>query len=252
MHATAYIHSRNCRRQPRGKGFTLIELAVAIAIITLLLGSLLVPLQTQIEQRQISDTQKALDDFREALLGFAVANGYLPCPDTDNDGLENVNTATGLCSTISSGIAAGYLPWNTLGVTVNADAWGNRFRYLVNERFSRRSPDTNPISISTSLGTYLQVCTTQACSSTLTTRGVAVVLSYGKNGWGGQNMNSATGNLNTAPTSNDELENTDSDRNVVSHTISAVGSGAGEFDDIVTWLSDYVLFNRMVAAGKLP
>jgi len=31
-----------------------------------------------------------------------------------------------------------------------------------------------------------------------------------------------------------------------------VGSTAGEFDDVVTWLGKYTLFNRMVAAGKLP
>jgi hypothetical protein len=31
-----------------------------------------------------------------------------------------------------------------------------------------------------------------------------------------------------------------------------VGSTAGEFDDVVTWISKYALFSRMVAAGKLP
>jgi hypothetical protein len=28
--------------------------------------------------------------------------------------------------------------------------------------------------------------------------------------------------------------------------------GGGEFDDIVTWISPNILFNRMVSAGKLP
>jgi hypothetical protein len=31
-----------------------------------------------------------------------------------------------------------------------------------------------------------------------------------------------------------------------------VGSTAGEFDDVVTWLGRYSLYNRMVSAGKLP
>ena len=35
------------------RGFTLIELAVALFIIVLVLGSLLVPLATQVEQRQV-------------------------------------------------------------------------------------------------------------------------------------------------------------------------------------------------------
>jgi len=30
------------------------------------------------------------------------------------------------------------------------------------------------------------------------------------------------------------------------------GAATSEFDDIVTWLSPNILFNRMVVAGKLP
>src|SRR5687768_18621141 len=91
----------------RQSGFTLIEIAIAAFIIALLLGSLLVPLATQVEQRQISDTEKILAEIRDALVGFAVANGYLPCPDknagvagagTANDGVEDV-TAAGYCVT---------------------------------------------------------------------------------------------------------------------------------------------------------
>ena len=54
-----------------------------------------------------------------------------------------------------------------------------------------------------------------------------------------------------AATSADELDNTGGST-YTSRTITPVGSTAGEFDDIVTWLSKYTLFNRMVAAGKLP
>ena len=67
------------------QGFSVIELAVAVLILTLLLGSILVPLATQVEQRKVSDTRKALDEIREALIGFAIINGRLPCPDTDSD-----------------------------------------------------------------------------------------------------------------------------------------------------------------------
>jgi hypothetical protein len=38
----------------------------------------------------------------------------------------------------------------------------------------------------------------------------------------------------------------------VSRVQTPVGSTAGEFDDIVSWLGRYTLFNSMVAAGKLP
>ncbi|MGE5757998.1 MAG: hypothetical protein ACM3W8_03935, partial [Sideroxydans sp.] len=122
-------------------------------------------------------------------------------------------------------------------------------RYIVREEFARRTPAT---SFSFSTTANVRVCqSSAACSSTaLTSTAVASVFSAGKNGYGA--TNSLTGTANTSPSSADEIENTNNDRNVVSRTISPSGSSAGEFDDIVTWLSKYTLFNRMVAAGKLP
>jgi len=239
------------------RGFTLIEIAVAVVVIALLLGSILVPLATQVEQRQISDTQKILDNIKEALVGFALTNGYLPCPDktsgsstppndVPNDGNEDFSAA-GTC------IAAegGNVPWATLGVG-NTDAWGNRFRYRVDTDFARRSPAT---TFTLTTGAGLRVCTTAACTVSLTSStsgngAAAVILSHGKNGLGA--INSLTNSTNPAPTSADELENTDGNATFVSRVATPTGAAAGEFDDIVSWLSKYTLFNRMVAAGKLP
>src|SRR5512140_1908 len=85
--ATASSSFRNGRRPRAAAGFTLIELAVVFGLIALLLGSLLVPLRIQIESRKFADTQKILDNAREALMGYAVANGYFPCPaDASSNG----------------------------------------------------------------------------------------------------------------------------------------------------------------------
>ncbi|MBI4196059.1 MAG: type II secretion system protein [Betaproteobacteria bacterium] len=230
----------------RSSGFTLVEMAVVIFIITLLLGSILVPLATQVEQKQISDTQKTLDEIREALVGFALVNGYLPCPDTNDDGAEDVNAGTGRCGTVAGGIATGNLPWATVGVA-GTDAWSNRFRYVLNERYAWRPPAAL-INLSGG-GTDVRVCQAANCGGTGTAV-VAVIVSHGKNGYGA--TNSLSGTTNPSPTGADELENTDADREVVSRAISAPESSAGEFDDIVTSLSQYILLNRMVAAGRLP
>jgi len=237
---------------PRRRGFTLIELAVAMFVIALLLGSLLIPLTTQVEQRQISDAQKTLEDIKDSLVGFVVANGYLPCPDkttaagagTANDGAEDVTA--GACV-----VNEGNLPWVTLGIANNVDPWGNRFRYRVSLNFAQRSPLATFALTTTST---LEVCADDACATRLTTSGdgpAAVILSHGKNGYGA--INATTGVANVAATTTDELENTDNDARFVSRSVAgAIGSTAGEFDDIVTWLSKNALFNRMVAAGKLP
>jgi type II secretory pathway pseudopilin PulG len=237
-------------RGARSRGFTLIEIAIATFVLILLLGSLLVPLAAQVEQRQIADTQKTLEEVREALYGFAVANGYLPCPDTDNDGLENVNTGTGQCSTIAASIAGGNLPWQTLGVA-SADVWGNRFRYVIREEYARRAPAT-PFSLNTT-SANVRVCSVAACTpaaNVLTSTAVAAVFSAGRNGYGA--TSSLSGGANPAPSSADEVENTDNDRDIVYRVQTALGATAGEFDDIVVWVSLYTLFNRMVSAGKLP
>jgi len=45
-------------------------MAIVLVIIGLLLGGLLMPLSAQLEQQRISETQKYLDQIREALLGL--------------------------------------------------------------------------------------------------------------------------------------------------------------------------------------
>ena len=271
MRATA-----STRSPERIRGFTLVEIAIAIFIITLLLGSILVPLTTQVEQRQVSETQKMLEDVKEALIGHAIAKGYLPCPDktsgannppndAPNDGVEDFDAATGFCLGTLSGTwtvppaagntrrAMGNVPWVTLGLGAS-DPWGNRYRYAVDMEFSARPPQGGtPFSLGSTAD--VGVCTSVACTTRLTsgTAGewaVAVILSHGKNGRSG--MNATTNTANPAATSVDELDNVNPPT-YTSRPITALDpNNANYFDDIVTWLGKYTLFNRMVAAGKLP
>ena len=234
-------------------GFSLIEMAFVLVIITLLLGGLLVPFATQVEQRRIAETNKAMEEIKEALIGFALANGRLPCPDTllSNDGIEDPQG--GPCG----GNTVGNLPWATLGVGAS-DAWGNRFSYQVSPAFA--DPVTR-FSLNTAGG--LKVCTTNACTSTLANNIPAVIVSYGKNGLGAISANTIGPAVSiTTPIGLDEQKNihfTTAGNVFVSriHTSSRPSCTDGtatpcEFDDLVTWLSPNILFNRMVAAGKLP
>lgn len=245
--------------QTRQSGFSLIEVAVAMFILVLLLGSILVPLGTQVEQRQISETQRTLEEINGALIGHALAKGYLPCPDKTtaagagvapnlpNDGIEDY-TAAGACVATSEG----NVPWATLGVGFS-DVWGNRFRYQVSAAYAQRSPGA---TFTLSSSATINVCTAAGCPAGTRLTGaapdgaVAVVISLGKNGLGA--INALTGTANPAPTSADENENLNGPNTFVSRTLTAAGAAAGEFDDIVIWLSKNTLFNRMVSAGKLP
>lgn len=133
-------------------GFSMIELAVALVVIAILLGSILVPLNTQVESRNYDETQRILERAREALLGYAAATGRFPCPASlSSNGAEHFlpggSAADGRCDLSVTGINnvyAGFLPAATLGVTpVDAqgyalDAWGlsphNRIRYAVSSQ----------------------------------------------------------------------------------------------------------------------
>ncbi len=201
-------------------GFSLVEMAAVLAIVALLLGGLLPAISAQIEQQRRNETRKYMDEVRDALLGYAIANKRLPCPDTNNDG-----TAEAVCTSVAS--QAGFLPYKDLGVT-DKDAYGNVLVYAVTKAFA----DSATYFTLSTAGT-MRICTTAACTANLTNNAAAVIISRGAN-W-----------ANTP--SADEAENTDGDTDFVSHDFVQ-----GGFDDMVVWLSPNTVFSRMVMAGQLP
>lgn len=227
------------------RGFTLIEMAIVLLIITLLLSGLLVPLSTQVEQRKIAETQKSLEEIKEALIGFAIINGRLPCPAVSAiDGKENFPcTSTGLGSVPRMG----FIPWAALGVP-RLDGWGHLFRYSVTRTFagSPTLTTTRDITIETrnSAGALINLSNGNDIP--------AMVLSHGKNGYGAFD-DQGTSQSPTPAGNIDEANNTTAATTFISRpqTDNPAAAG-GEFDDIVVWLSPNILFNRMVAAGKLP
>lgn len=230
-------------------GFSLVEMAVVLVILALVMGGLFVPISAQMDQRNFSNTRKSLDVASDALVGYAMANKHLPCPDktaganngvndNPNDGVEDFDAATGSCI-----VQEGSLPGATLGI-LTTDAWGRQLIYRVSAVFSRRPP--LPTFGLASVGN-IRICNQAACNvPRLTDTAVAVVISRGKN----------QGNCSTAPSPPacpDERENDDAaDNDFVSHEVTATASANGEFDDLVVWMSANTLFNRMVAAGQLP
>lgn len=224
------------------------EMAVVLAIVTLVLGSLLVPLTMQTEQRQYSQVEKTFDEVMDALMGYALINGYLPCPDTNNDGVEN--RTGGVCTTITGVFAAGTIPYSDLGLqNARWDPWGNRYRYQVYASFASSAA---PFTLATATTNGVRVCATASTCATsfYTQAGIVMLVSHGKNGLGGTNATNNT--AMAAATSADEVENTDGDRDFVWRPRTEVGTTAGEFDDALRWMNAFPLFNRMVQAGKLP
>lgn len=229
------------------RGFTLIEFAIGMFLMSVLLSAILTPLTAQIEQRKVTETQSALAQISDALMGFATAHGYLPCPDRmtgpgANDGIEDLNAGGTNCA-----VAEGNLPWVTLGLG-GTDAWGNLFRYRATTAFTDRA---NPFRLTTA-GTLNVQCPAASCgvATTYTNTAPAVVLSHGANGYGA--VDGQTRAANIAPASGDELANADGNTNFISRSPAAPGAAAGEFDDLVVWLSTSILLNKMIVAQRLP
>lgn len=269
----------------RVAGFTIVELAVTMVVIAILLGSILVPLNTQVESRKYDETQRVLERAREALLGFAAAYGRFPCPaSTSSNGAEHFFSpgglpSNGLCNASVTGtnVYAGFLPAATLGLTpVDAqgyaiDAWGlspyNRIRYAVSNQTvnSVSRPFTtlpNPPTNTTGMraagmanisGTaLLYVCGSGTgvvvatnCGTATTLTSNAIVVIWSV----GPNA-ATTGGVSTDEAENPNPAGGSVDRIFVSKIRS--GGTAGEFDDSVTWLSPATVFNRLIQAGQLP
>lgn len=154
-------------------GFTLVEMSIVLLIMGLLLGGGLTVLSTQVAQQKFKDTQRILEDSKEALLGFAAGNGRLPCPASQtSNGRESFCTnATGGCGGVivppipvptapahgrCSNPYNGFLPGATLGLqSVDGyvrDGWGldqNRLRYAVYSTLGTTIPVANSGPINT-------------------------------------------------------------------------------------------------------
>ncbi|MHB1188208.1 prepilin-type N-terminal cleavage/methylation domain-containing protein [Thiobacillus sp.] len=235
------------------RGFTLIEMAIVLVIITILIGGLAMPLSAQIQARRIGETRKSLEAIHDSLIGYAmshtivvagVTRHYLPCPDTNNDGLEETRDVSGNCPS-----ARGGLPWITLGVKGD-DAWGNRYTYAADLGYTNNL--TGFISTPMATPATLDIFSSAACAAPEVMPDVpAVVVSHGPQGRGALNMSGGTP-LAPASVEPDERQNLNvaigslpcaSLTKFVSHTPT------DNFDDLVVWLSSSELFNRVCPSG---
>ena len=247
-----------------------------LAIVGLLLGTAMYTLSAQTEQRAREETQRRLEQARDALIGFAVANGRLPCPANGGaTGIEAEATAgQGDCTFPYSGflpaITVGFQPVDAQGFGL--DVWNNRIRYAVanltptscvgagpqpfhftnktrlkqqgmsclpnsNDLLICKSTQTAPAPVPGNCGPPSNSVTNANPSGTV----VAVILSTGKN------FASAT-----AGAGPDEAANLDGNSVFISHTPSPAGALGGEFDDMMIWIPVGSFYGRLATAGVLP
>lgn len=263
------------------EGFTLVEMAIVLAIVGVLITSMMLTLSAQIEQRSFNDTQTRLEAARDALLAYAIANGRLPCPATSASAGSEVRLASGVCGAttgtafdyyggVSGGVTGGLLPAVTLGYQpvdssgFAMDGWGNRIRYAVSRvttpSFSanftnKTNMQTNGLTV---LPNDLVVCASAsginpggsppscgtAASVTNQTTVVAILYSPGKNG-------TSPVALGTDESANENRSGAN-DAVFVFHTPAPSTAANGEFDDQMLWIPVGMLYSKLLSAGVLP
>ncbi|OGR08155.1 MAG: hypothetical protein A2511_01140 [Deltaproteobacteria bacterium RIFOXYD12_FULL_50_9] len=206
------------------------------------------------QQREASLAQLA--EAKEALIGFAMATGRLPCPADPviATGAANAGLERPACTLAAD--RTGVLPWVTLGIG-ETDAWGRRFSYSVTPAFADNPsttatfippatciPAPNPTQSSFALCSDGDITILDtAGGATMADKIPALILSHGKNGF---NAVLGTGVQISPSTDADENENNMGNANFVSKTISET------FDDVVVWIELQKLKDMMQKAQKLP
>ncbi|MFT4746019.1 MAG: prepilin-type N-terminal cleavage/methylation domain-containing protein [Congregibacter sp.] len=118
-------------------GFSLIELSIVLVVmggISLFLAKMFPQISTLLDL-EANDTSITMSS--DALLGFVVANHRLPCPDDNNDGVENCATS----------VQTGNLPYRTLGFSRPvSNANGQLIHYAVHRNSPVRDLATDTLT----------------------------------------------------------------------------------------------------------
>jgi prepilin-type N-terminal cleavage/methylation domain-containing protein len=258
----------------RGKGFSLVELAVALAIIALLLAGALIPLSTQVDVRNVADTQRSMESIREAIIGFAQANGRLPCPAAGTVPAGGVDAAgrpagaeqltpTTLPPPSTAVCTNGFWVSPIFADGLGAGTFHNTFPAAQNPGCTTPTPVPTQSSFALCSQGSFTVNTRNESTHAANAVGLAlpaVIISHGKNGYGAY---SVSGAVLVAPLGADEIAN--ATHTAAAATFSsriptpptspcsdAAGPAFCEFDDIVVMITSNTLISRMVAAGRLP
>ena len=249
-------------------GFSLIEMAMVLAIIGLVMGSVLALTKTLTTSSRLTSTITKESIIKAALINFIAINNRLPYPadptaiTTSTAGTE----ASGLSpfGSVPNKVVTGLVPWSALGLTQDAatDGYYNLFTYQVSLTATQTVAVTAAASgkqtisglegaikiLNSAGGTQINDCTPAGftynpCSA------VTVIISYGQSGYGAYTAN-GSGLKNPVPSGyTDETENANGNNIFVMKDASI--STTNPFDDIVLPLNANNLLSPLITNGSV-
>jgi prepilin-type N-terminal cleavage/methylation domain-containing protein len=251
------------------KGFTLVEMTIALVIGATLLTAGLKIAAIWAERAAISTTQKHQEAIKQALISYLGANGRLPCPDSviPFNNIDSDERVAG-CATI------GIIPFITLGLyrgTIT-DGWDNYFTYMVSPTwlmtYDKNLAGADPLGQRTnnillafwagaSNGQITVYDRYPADADKITignpangTGAAVAIVSHGRNGLGSYNINLVKSD--NPPANTDELINVNPVPvfAVFKHQWNEVAATAGGvYDDVVLTLNANELIEPLINNG---
>lgn len=120
------------------KGFSLLEIAVAVAVIGVFLGATLSFKTSIAREEKLEINEEKFVVVQEAVIAFlanqaGTSPARLPCPADASLAITNANFGISVDCTTTPGIYYGSVPTRTLGIDDEyaLDAWSNKLGYIV-------------------------------------------------------------------------------------------------------------------------
>ena len=222
-------------RRRRQSGFSLVEMAMALMVITIAFGSLTRVGIGWADLQRLEKRRNALELSRQALISYALEHGHLPCPSARNLPNNRIEARNGVnCVSYSGNLATA-----SLGLDIEESSM---LRYFVSPEFAdseARAPGSWPC-VQEMLFASFNLCDPgrqriysglPLNSGSLVADDVAAVI--------------VDSGSPVAPRNANERENLDDDR-------SFVRAGRGDsYDDEIVWISANTIKFQLTRAGLL-
>lgn len=213
------------------QGFALLGASLIIVVAALTILGTLNQRNLDFKNTNYSSAQQRLNQVNTALVSYAMAKGYWPCPaslldastastfgDEQRTNGTTCTTGTGVDSLIGDTVYHGMVPIKTLGLDKEfaADIWSNKLEYYITKDVVGDFNQAGIISVISPMG------------ASITTP--YIIISRGANGYGGYIVNGNTQNALPPISNTNELQNLVGNDFII--------TSQDNFDDIIMYLAN--------------
>lgn len=227
-------------------GFSLIELAIVLAVIGLFVGGAIGAYGRWAEKQRYEQAVEDIEIAKKAIIGYAISNGFLPCSDISSAIEGNEDRTGGQCTALAAGEFR-VLPYADLSVE-GFDPWGTVYRYRAHPNYSDSANlftliDINGLTVNDGGDDGVPP---QDVATNVAFVVYSIGLDQGRNDTIQQDEN-----LDNIGADDDLFSKPPTFLPFNENDPADVNDNTG-FDDVISWVSTHELKLYMLEAGQLP